>query len=88
MMDSVAMTADERRAALDSFYEALDSFTDRPGLCRADLNGDGLLDSLDLMRFQETFESSRRRRVDFNDDDEVNELDRAVYLELFRRGCP
>jgi uncharacterized membrane protein len=58
-----------------------------PGPCAPDLNDDGRVSVLDLLRFLEFF-ADADRRVDFNRDGAVSGADLAAFLGMFGDGCP
>jgi hypothetical protein len=55
--------------------------------CPPDLNGDGLLDFFDVVRFLDLF-SAGDFAVDFNDDGLLDFFDVLNFLAAFQEGCP
>ncbi len=55
--------------------------------CAADLNGDGQLNVLDFVKFQELWQANDPA-ADCNGDDAFNILDFVCYQALFQQGCP
>ncbi|MCB0354011.1 MAG: hypothetical protein KDD64_10815 [Bdellovibrionales bacterium] len=56
------------------------------GECRADLNGDGVLDQKDADLFQQLY-LAQDPSADYNGDGVVNGLDVGAYLNDFSAGC-
>ena len=55
--------------------------------CVADCNGDGSLDILDFVSFQNAF-TAGDEKADVNGDGELTILDFVAYQALFQAGCP
>ena len=55
--------------------------------CQADLNGDGVLNFIDVSVFLTAF-SEVNLAVDFNDDGILNFFDVSAFLQAFSSGCP
>lgn len=58
-----------------------------PPLCRADLNGDGSLDFLDISAFISAF-GAGTPAADMNDDSNYDFLDISLFISMFTAGCP
>ncbi|HHN78499.1 MAG TPA: hypothetical protein ENK11_07495, partial [Phycisphaerales bacterium] len=58
-----------------------------PPACPADLNGDGILDLLDVGAFVTAF-TSMNPDADLNGDGVLDLNDVALFLDLFTNGCP
>lgn len=56
------------------------------GLCRADFNGDGTVNTLDFIAYFNAFNESDPR-ADMNGDGVVNTLDFLAFLNAFNEGC-
>jgi hypothetical protein len=56
-------------------------------LCPADFDGNGRVDTADLLAFLEAF-NARSPSADFNHDAQVNILDLLGFLDAMRHGCP
>ncbi len=56
-------------------------------ICRADINGDGIVDFNDLLEFLNLYNSSDPR-ADWNRDGVVDFNDLLEYLNDYNRGCP
>ncbi len=54
--------------------------------CRADFNGDGSVNTLDVLAFLNAF-TSGDQRADFNGDGVINTLDFIAFLNAFTAGC-
>ncbi len=54
--------------------------------CRADINGDGLINTLDFLEFLNAF-SAGDDLADWNEDGVINTLDFLAYLNDFNLGC-
>lgn len=54
--------------------------------CRADINGDGVINTLDFVEFLNAF-STGDDLADWNDDGTINTLDFLAYLNDFNAGC-
>ncbi|MCW5774836.1 MAG: hypothetical protein KIS87_00120 [Phycisphaeraceae bacterium] len=57
-----------------------------PGGCAADFNGDGAVNTLDVLAFLNAF-TSGDARADFNGDTVINTLDVLAFLNAFAAGC-
>ena len=57
------------------------------GTCLADFNGDGLVNTLDVLAFLNAW-ASGDARADFNGDGAINTLDVLAFLNAWRTGCP
>jgi plastocyanin len=55
--------------------------------CKADVNGDGVLNILDFVAFQGLFQQADPA-ADCNEDEVFNILDFVCYQGLFQAGCP
>ncbi|HRQ73398.1 MAG TPA: GC-type dockerin domain-anchored protein [Phycisphaerales bacterium] len=55
--------------------------------CAADFNGDGAVNTLDVLAFLNAY-SAHDPRADFNGDGVVNTLDFIAFLNAFVAGCP
>lgn len=55
--------------------------------CRADLNGDGLLDTRDFLLFLSNW-AADDSVADWNDDGVINTQDFIAYLNSWTAGCP
>ncbi|MCC7389863.1 MAG: hypothetical protein IT431_13970 [Phycisphaerales bacterium] len=58
----------------------------RVGLCRADFNGDCLVNTLDMLAFLNAW-AAGEERADWNEDGTVNTLDVLGYLNAWAAGC-
>jgi hypothetical protein len=64
--------------------DQLDSDGDGYGnACDADLNNDGIVNSVDLALFRAKFGSSGRGQTDLNGDGVTNAVDLAIFRRLF-----
>jgi hypothetical protein len=57
------------------------------GACNADVNGDGVLNILDFIAFQELFQAGDPA-ADCDDNGALNILDFICYQGVFQAGCP
>jgi hypothetical protein len=64
-----------------------ENFPPPPGSCRADLNDDGVVDTLDFLAFLGAW-SAGDSLADWNGDGVVNTLDFLAYLTDWVAGCP
>jgi hypothetical protein len=55
--------------------------------CRADFNGDGTVNTLDMLAFLNAW-AAGDSSADINDDGAVNTLDVLAYLNMWAAGCP
>ena len=56
------------------------------GSCRADMNGDGMLNIFDFLAFQGAF-TAGKARADCNGDGVLNVLDFVCFQAVFQAGC-
>ena len=57
-----------------------------PPVCAADFNGDGDVNTLDVLAFLNAW-NAREPRADFNNDGSINTLDVLAYLNAWNAGC-
>lgn len=71
---------------VDSTGSRPESIAVWPGLCRADFNEDGIVNTLDFLAFLNAYNDADPS-ADFNEDGTINTLDFIAFLNAYNEGC-
>lgn len=86
--DGRYLVAGTKHVHANDFGRGSDTYSFRIGSdCRADFNGDGVVNTLDFLAFLNAYNDDDPA-ADFNGDGIINTLDFLAFLNAFNEGCP